>query len=284
MNIGNVSGAGTQGISAGMGTGQTSDAQSKNIKKQIAEAEKKLQEISANEELSLEEKAKKRQETQKQISDLRMQLRQHEMELRRQRQEEKKAAENHVGEQQKSKGQGGELTAAGMQAVISADSSMKQAKVQQSVSEKMEGRAGVLEAEIEQDRRGGGNTEAKEAELAEMRKRADSALAVGMNTLKEAGRKMGRAVKEEQGDVEKAAAEERGDVEKAAAEEQRGVERAVEEKQGDVGKAAERGSEAEKTEEDEAGRIDKDGTDKNSGEANKTAEDKLPGIYVDIRL
>jgi len=49
--------------------------------------------------------------------------------------------------------------------MISADSSMKRAKVQGSMATQMEGRAGVLESEIKQDA-GKGNTEKKEEELA----------------------------------------------------------------------------------------------------------------------
>ncbi len=51
--------------------------------------------------------------------------------------------------------------------MISAESSMKQAKVQGSMATQMEGRAGVLESEIKQDA-GKGNTEKKEEELADL--------------------------------------------------------------------------------------------------------------------
>ena len=73
MNISGVNGSGSPVLQAG--AGQAEDAQSRNIRKQIEEAQKKLQEVSANGELSSEDKMKKRQEIQKQISDLRMQLR-----------------------------------------------------------------------------------------------------------------------------------------------------------------------------------------------------------------
>lgn len=46
----------------------------------------KLQELSSNQELSLEEKMKKRQEIQQEISSLTQQLRQHQIELRKQQQ------------------------------------------------------------------------------------------------------------------------------------------------------------------------------------------------------
>ena len=61
-----------------------------------------------------------------------------------------------------------------MRAMISADSSMKQAKVQGSMATQMEGRAGVLESEIKQDA-GKGNTEKKEEELADLQAKVQSA-------------------------------------------------------------------------------------------------------------
>ena len=247
MNINGISGAGAQAAPAGTGAGQAMDAQSKNIRKQIEEAQKKLQEISSNGEISPEEKMKKRQEIQKQISDLRMQLRQHEIELKRQQQAEKKAAENGTGREEKSEQHTTGLSAAGMQAVISADTSMKQAKVQNSVAVKMEGRAGVLETEIKQDGRTGGNTQAKEAELAETKQKADEAKASGLETLKEADRKMKEAAGAEQ-DI----ATERIDT--------------TNEK------------EKEKTEENKT-----EQTDKSSEETDDKAG-KEPGMYVDVRL
>lgn len=188
MNISGVNGSTSP--MAGSGAGQAEDIQSRNIRKQIEEAQKKLQEVSANGELSAEDKMKKRQEIQKQISDLRMQLREHQMELRRKQREEKQAAEHNVGTEAKAGEQSAGLSAAGMQAVISSEASMKQAKVQNGAAAKMEGRAGVLEAEIKQDGRSGGDTSAKEAELAGVKERAKGAAASGMKTLGEANRKI----------------------------------------------------------------------------------------------
>ena len=248
MNINGINGAGAQ--SAPAGTGQAMDAQSKNIRKQIEEAQKKLQEISSSGEISPEEKMKKRQEIQKQISDLRMQLQKHQAEMRRQQQAEKRAAENQSKAGQKQEEQATGVSAAGMQAVISADNSMKQARVQNGVAVKMEGRAGVLEAEIKQDGRNGGNTQAKEAELAEAKEKADAAKASGIETLREADRKM-----EEAAGAEQSAGTKRADAEAGA----------------------------EKTEKEKAEEAKAEETDKNSGEAeDKTG--KEPGMYVDVRL
>ena len=77
--------------------------------------------------------------------------------------------------------------------MISADSSIKQAKVQGSMATQMEGRAGVLESEIKQDA-GKGNTEKKE-ELADLKAKAQSATAAQMSSLSDANRSMEEASK-----------------------------------------------------------------------------------------
>lgn len=250
MNINGIGGAGAQSAPAGTGAGQAMDAQGKNIRKQIEDAQRKLQEISSNGEMSPEEKMKKRQEIQKEISDLNMQLRQHQAEVRRQQQEEKRATKNQGGGDRKPQEQTAGLSAAGMEAVISADSSMKQARVQNGVAVKMEGRAGVLEAEIKQDGRTGGASQAKEAELAEAKQKADEAKASGMETLKEADRKMREA---------------------AEAERDTGTEETRMKSGGER-------AEEEKTEEEKAEQTDI------SGKETDDRARKEPGMYVDVRL
>ena len=96
MRINGISGTNTQ--IGQMGISNASDSYSKNIKNQIAGAQEKLKELSSNNEMSLEEKMKKRQEIQKQITDLNNQLRQHEMEqMRQQRQEKRSSTEDTQG-------------------------------------------------------------------------------------------------------------------------------------------------------------------------------------------
>lgn len=250
MNINSIGGAGAQSASAGVKAGQTTDAQSQSIRKQIEDAQRKLQEISSNGEMSPEEKMKKRQEIQKQISDLNMQLRQHQAEVRRKQQAEKRASKSRGGGDRKPEEQTAGLRTAGMEAMISADSSIKQARVQNSAAVKMEGRAGVLEAEIKQDGRTGGSAQAKEAELAEARQKADAAKASGMETLKEADRKMREA-----SEAERDAKTEEPRIET-------GGERAEEEK-----------AEKEKAQQADRG-----------GKETDDSARKEPGIYVDVRL
>ena len=75
MRINGINGTNTH--VGGMNMARANDSVSKNIQNQIANAQKQLQELSANKDMSIEEKMKKRQEIQQQITDLNNQLRQH---------------------------------------------------------------------------------------------------------------------------------------------------------------------------------------------------------------
>lgn len=196
MTINSINGANT-GIGQ-MGMNQATDSYSKSIQNQIANAQKQLQELSSNENLSLEEKKKRRQEIQQQISDLNMQLRQHQVEQRKEKQQAKDSSmdDTHGGTGNTKAGNNSTgFSQAGMAAMISADSSIKQAKVQGSVATKMEGRSGVLKSEIKQDQARGGDTQKKEEELAEVEQKAQEATSSQISTLADASRKMEDAAK-----------------------------------------------------------------------------------------
>ena len=197
MTINGISGANTQ--TAQMGMNQAMDSYSKNIQNQIANAQKQLQELSSNEEMTLEEKMKKRQEIQQQISDLNMQLRQHQIEQRKEKQQAKGSSMDDMlgGTNAKTGSKSAGLSQASMTAMISADTSIKQAKVQGSVATGMEGRAGVLEAEIKQDAGRGASVEKKKEELADVTQKAQAATASQMNTLAEASKAMEKAAEAE---------------------------------------------------------------------------------------
>lgn len=211
MVISGVNGAGGAGMQAGaIGRGQAEDAVSKRLMQQIENAQKQLQEISGNSEMSTEEKMKRRQEIQKEISELNSQLRQHQMEMSRKEAEEarRKQAESASSAERSGNSRNGnakngevdiQISAEGMQAMISADGAMKQAKVQGSVAESMEGKAGVLETEIKLDSARNGDTSAKEAQLAEARQKAEEATASQINTLAEAGEALSEANKNADG-------------------------------------------------------------------------------------
>lgn len=70
-----------------------------------------------------------------------------------------------------------------MKSMISADSAMKQAKVQGSVANRTESSASVLKAEIKQDKNSGTSTEKKEEALAKLEERASSARGSQMSAL-----------------------------------------------------------------------------------------------------
>ena len=193
---------------------QGGDPVSKQIQRQIADAKKQLTDIASNKEMGMEEKAKKRQELQKLIGDLNNQLRQHQIEQRRaavnqEGNKEKKdsSLEEMLGKSKKNrdkkerdKKQG--FSEARMEAIISADSSMKMAKVQGDVSEKMENKVAVLESEIKLDDGRGEGTERKREEADRLEKRAYQAADFQFSTLEEANNKMQEAEKKEKEETE----------------------------------------------------------------------------------
>lgn len=194
MKINGTNGANTQMVQMGMN--QAADSYSKNIQNQIANAQKQLQELSSNEDMTLEEKMKKRQEIQQQISDLNMQLRQHQAEQRKEKQQAKASSMDDMKSKAGEKGIG--MSQASMTAMISADTSIKQAKVQGSVATSMEGRAGVLESEIKNNH--GADVTKKKEELADVTQKAQAATASQMNTLAETNKAMEEAAVAERGD------------------------------------------------------------------------------------
>lgn len=205
-------GQGNSPAGAAMMPGGT-DAVSKEMQRQIEETKKQIQELSENQKMPPEEKMKKRQELQKQLTDLTNQLRQHQIEQRRQKQQEKKqgtSMDDMLGGSRKTAKTGGKagaakagLSKAGMKALISSDTAMKQADAQGSVATGLEGRAGVLEAEIKQDGSRGMDVLDKKEELAELQQRTSDTLTSQGETLGEAAREIKEAAKTEQAEAGK---------------------------------------------------------------------------------
>ncbi len=178
------------------------DSVSKNIKKQIANAQKQMQELSANKDMSIKEKMKRREEIQTQIKDLNMQLRQHQIEQRKEKASEKGSSmddmlssNNKVAS--KSKKQSDGLSQASMKAMISADTAMSTARVQSSVRTKMEGKAGILESEIKLDGARGVDVEAKQEELAGIKEKIATTENAQMNILAKTNKELEEASKVE---------------------------------------------------------------------------------------
>ena len=200
MKINDLNGVNT--LTGGMNRQMATDYMSKNIQNQIANAQKQLQELSANKDMSIEEKMKKRQEIQQQITDLNNQLIQHQIEQRKEQQAKKSSMDDMLGGSKKTAPKAGKqstgLSQASMKAMISADSAMAQAKVQGSVTTKMEGRAGVLEVEIKLDQARGDDVEKKKEELAEVQQKAAQAESAQLNTLADANKELEAAAKADQ--------------------------------------------------------------------------------------
>ena len=181
------------------------DSFTKNIQNQIANAQKQLQELSANETMNPEEKMKKRQEIQQQITDLNNQLRQHQIEQRKEKQQAKaNSNDNMVRTSNKSANQSAGLSQDSMTAIISADSAIATARTQNNVANRLEARAGVLETEIKLDSSRGGSVESKMEELAEVKQRASEIKSGQMDTLAEVNVQVEKAEeKDEVGGSEK---------------------------------------------------------------------------------
>lgn len=199
-----IQGTGT-GVDLGGGNGviQGNDAETKNLQNQIQKAKERLQELSSDDQMSAEEKMKKRQEIQKEITELTNQLRQHQIELRREKQQE--ASANQMDELTGAKGntkgsKGTGLSKAGMKAMVSADVALDQAREQSATATQLEGRARVLEGEIGQDKSRGIDTADKEEELAQVKEGAASATASQIEALGKAGQEMEEAAGAEQGE------------------------------------------------------------------------------------
>lgn len=197
MKINGTSGAGiTAGaINMDAGIGGQTDPMVRDLQRQIEDLKNRMKELSSNAEMPPEIKSKKRQELQKQISDLEVQLKQRLMEVKRE-EAMKKRQENYsmdemLGTKQqtgKSDKQSTGLSTGSMEAMISADMSMKQADVHGSTARKMEGRAHVLEAEIKQDSAMSAAPVGKEEALAEAQAKANAATAAQMGSLAQANK------------------------------------------------------------------------------------------------
>lgn len=226
MKINGTSGmnipAGAVGMDAGIG-GQ-SDPMVRDLQRQIEDLQNRMRELSSKTELTAEMKAKKRQEIQKQISDLEMQLRQRQIEIKRE-EVMKKRQENYSMDEmlgtskqaEKSGKKSAGLSAGSMEALISADASMKQADVHGSIAAKLEGKAGVLEAEIKQDEALGASVPGGKREaLAETETKADEATSAQMGALSQANEAAKKAAETDKEQNAEKTDEGEDDVQKAA--------------------------------------------------------------------
>lgn len=169
------------------------DAVTRGLQSQIEELQRQMQNLAADESLTMEEKLKKKQELQDKIMDLQNQLQKHQAEQRQMQKEERtKAAE------QKS------YDETGMQTVISSDAAMKNAQIQESTASRMDGRAAVLRSEMELDAgRDSSPLKSKTDELARVEQGAENARSTQMQILGKTNQNLSDAAKAES-DPEKA--------------------------------------------------------------------------------
>lgn len=208
-----IQGAGDTMQAGGIGANRQMDSVSKNIQNQIAAAQQELQQLSSNNSMSPEEKMKKRQEIGQKIATLNQQLRQHQIEQRKEAQAQISSGEV-MPDRRDTKQPGNGLSQTSMQAMISADSSVKQAETLGSVSSKLEGRANVLQAEIKQDAGRGANTAQKSEEVSALLQRAQTTQAAQLTSLAQTMQEGEHTAKAEQDKEEdrKADKPENGDV------------------------------------------------------------------------
>lgn len=192
-----------QGMSPAGGAGifmpAAVDSESKALQKQIEMKQKELKELSSKDDIPLEEKAKQKQQLQQEITQLEAQLRMHQQEVKQQKQQEN-AMQNPMaasGERQSlaaSMSLSPEGTAmAGMESLLSAHSSLKQARVQQGVGKSLQADAKVLESEIKQDKNLGASVEKKEQQLEELNQRSTDAMSYAAAALNQANETVAEA-------------------------------------------------------------------------------------------
>lgn len=201
MQIGGIQGAGEAVPASQPPITGAEDAVSKNIKRQISEVQKRIQELAQKQDMGLEEKMKKRQEYNQQIADLNAQLRQHEIEVRQEKQQPKEnSMEDYLGGKESRDGAQGKdsvsISTEGMEAMISADSTKKQSKVYGHVAKDLQAKARTLSSEIDMDASRGGDTSAKVSALADLEERMENAVSKQIGTLSKAAGEMEAAAKE----------------------------------------------------------------------------------------
>lgn len=191
MQISGISNS-AQNTSQGVTRQQSEDQIIKNAQAQIEALRKQIQELAENKELDPKVKSEKKQELQKQITELNTQIRQRQAELRKEKsqpteQSQKKQAEKEAKAENKP---GGAISRRGFNTLLSADNAVSLSNVHGSVASSLEGRAKELSSEIKQDGGRGAVTEQKQNELAEISSHAKKARNAQAETLGEANKNM----------------------------------------------------------------------------------------------
>ncbi len=182
MNVNAVNSSGVQ--SSPVKAAAAEDALSKSIKEQIMRAQKQLQALAQDKEMPMEQKMEKRKEIQQQINDLNNQLRQHQLEVRKEKQQEKAEAAKPKQSDEQAAAKAGEQTT---RAMLAADSSLKQAKIQDNVATEATNKANILKSELKMTK-GDKVIAAKQQEIAELEQTAQNAENAQAQSLGEANK------------------------------------------------------------------------------------------------
>lgn len=148
------------------------DSRIQAYQQQIAQLQQKLQDLAQNDELTMEEKMRKRQEINQQIHTAEQQMRQVQREIREEQNKAKKDSFDEMVSAPKKKG-ADSMSSNKMRSIIAGDQAMKQADGNMQLATEMEGRARVLAGEIATDQQRGVDTTKKEEELAGVEERTD---------------------------------------------------------------------------------------------------------------
>ena len=175
---------------------QQMDSYSKSLQEQINNANEQLQSLGDDKEMSIDEKMKKRQEIQKQITDLQNQLRQHHIEQKKEnRQSKGSSVEDMLGGKQTAKSSKAAkgISTASMKALISADSAINQVEAGGAVKANLKGKAGILETEIKLDSARGKDVEKKQEQLADIESRNRDVESAQLEVLNRADKELDKA-------------------------------------------------------------------------------------------
>ncbi len=209
MGIGSIQAANSM---AGMqiSGARAADSVGKNIESKISDTQKKMQELSAKDEqeISVEEKMKKRQELQQELAKLNAELRQHHEEIDREQRKrlltEQKQEDSTAKEDDAEDG----VIFQGSKAMNAADDSLEQVKSRGIVLARIEDGIAILKGEIKQDEARGENVEKKQQELEKQEEKARKAAESQFSALGKAAQTMADAVqtdKTEKADAQKKA-------------------------------------------------------------------------------
>lgn len=184
MKIDNVSTMSNNMQSVSSSANVQYDAVGKSIESKIMDAQKRQQGLNSDREMTAEEKSSTRQEIQREISELKRQLRQHQAEQKKEQQKEDKSTEerkerlkNEVSEDTKGVLYEGKTSDAVKDksqddTPVSKESAMKQIRVVINADAKADGKIRVMEAEEKQDAIGKTGNVNKNSRLEDVKRRS----------------------------------------------------------------------------------------------------------------